>query len=95
MDAGVKGVVVVGVVGGHGGGCAGVGRPARRQRQLVTLRSVMKWVLSWLVSRFVGAGIGAAGSTGKGQAVAHMGFEPDLISGRPCDLSGCASSADP
>jgi hypothetical protein len=55
----------------------------------------MKWVLSWLVSRFVGAGIGAAGSTGKGQAVAHMGFEPDLISGRPCDLSGCASSADP
>lgn len=28
---------MVGVVGGHGRGCAGVGRPARRQRQLVTV----------------------------------------------------------
>src|ERR1700736_3709606 len=39
MDARVERAVeilVVGVV--HGGGCAGVGRPARRQRQLVTLR---------------------------------------------------------
>ena len=40
-------------------------------------------------------GTGAVGSTGQGQAVAHMGFEPVLISGRPCDLSGCASSANP
>jgi hypothetical protein len=39
MDARVKGAVeIVVVVGVYGGGCAGVGRPARRQRQLVTLR---------------------------------------------------------
>jgi hypothetical protein len=24
-----------------------------------------------------------------------MGFEPGLFSGRPCDLPGCAASADP
>jgi hypothetical protein len=24
-----------------------------------------------------------------------MGFEPELFSGRPCDLPGCAASADP
>jgi transposase len=24
-----------------------------------------------------------------------MGFEPDLLNGRPCDLSGCAASTDP
>jgi hypothetical protein len=30
-----------------------------------------------------------------GRPVCAMGFEPDLFSGRPCDLSGCASSADP
>src|SRR6185437_9463157 len=38
MDACVKRAVVMVVVGGHGGWLAGVGRPARRQRQLVTLR---------------------------------------------------------
>ncbi len=30
-----------------------------------------------------------------GRPVCAMGFEPDLFSGRPCDLSGCASSANP
>ena len=24
-----------------------------------------------------------------------MGREPDLLTGRPCDLSGCAASTDP
>jgi hypothetical protein len=24
-----------------------------------------------------------------------MGFEPELFNGRPCDLPGCAASADP
>src|SRR5579859_4529802 len=39
MDARVKGAVEIGgVVGVHGGGWDGVGRPARRQRQRVTLR---------------------------------------------------------
>ncbi len=39
MDARVKRAVEIGVVAVvHGGGCAGVGRSARRQRQLVTLR---------------------------------------------------------
>jgi hypothetical protein len=30
-----------------------------------------------------------------GRPVGAMGFEPDLFSGRPCDLSGCALSAKP
>ena len=30
-----------------------------------------------------------------GRPVCAMGFEPVLFSGRPCDLSGCASSANP
>lgn len=31
-----------------------------------------------------------------GQAVqSSMGFEPELVLGRPCDLPGCAASADP
>jgi hypothetical protein len=38
MDARVKGGLGVWVVSGHGGG-AGAGRPARRQRRLVTLIS--------------------------------------------------------
>ena len=30
-----------------------------------------------------------------GRPVCAMGFEPELVSGRPCELSGCASSANP
>ena len=31
-------------------------------------------------------GTGTVASTGQGQAVAHMGLEPVLMSGRPCDF---------
>jgi hypothetical protein len=30
-----------------------------------------------------------------GRPVCAMGFEPVLFVGRPCDLPGCASSANP
>ncbi len=30
-----------------------------------------------------------------GRPLCAMGFEPGLFSGRPCDLPGCAASADP
>jgi hypothetical protein len=72
-------------------------RPGRRRgaRRAVGLISVMKPVLSGPVPSFAGTGMGAAGSTGQGQAVAHMDRESELISGRPFDLSGCAASADP
>ena len=30
-----------------------------------------------------------------GRPVGAMGFEPVLLSGRPCDLPGCALSANP
>jgi hypothetical protein len=30
-----------------------------------------------------------------GRPICAMGFEPDLVSGRLCDLPGCASSANP
>jgi hypothetical protein len=71
-----------------GGSAAAVSTPVSR------LISVMKGVLSGSVS-LAATGRGAVGNVGQGQAVAHMGFEPDLISGRPFDLSGCAASADP
>jgi hypothetical protein len=64
-------------------------------RRAVRLVSVMKGVLSRFLVSLAGAGRGAVGNVGQGQAVAHMGFEPGLISGRPFDLSGCAASADP
>jgi hypothetical protein len=30
-----------------------------------------------------------------GRPICAMGFEPELVSGRLCDLPGCASSANP
>jgi hypothetical protein len=30
-----------------------------------------------------------------GRPFCAMGFEPGLFCGRPCDLPGCAASADP
>jgi hypothetical protein len=40
-------------------------------------------------------GTGALGERMLGRPVCAMGFEPVLFSGRPCDLSGCALSANP
>src|SRR5215216_7348170 len=49
-----------------------------------------------------GVGLGSAdwvegplGERRLGRPVWRMGFEPGLFSGRPCDLPGCAASADP
>ncbi len=30
-----------------------------------------------------------------GRPICAMGFEPELVSGRPCDLPGCALSTNP
>ena len=30
-----------------------------------------------------------------GGPICAMGFEPELVSGRPCDLPGCALSTNP
>src|SRR3954451_23566010 len=45
--------------------------------------------------RFGRLGQGPSGERRLGRPFCAMGFEPGLINGRPCDLPGCAASADP
>jgi hypothetical protein len=51
--------------------------------------------VSWLTASTIKElGHGARWDTSHGQAVANMDYESVLISGRPCDCPGCATSAD-
>src|SRR3954453_12716265 len=52
-------------------------------------------LLSGAGRRFGRLGQGPSGERRLGRPVCAMGFEPGLFSGRPCDLPGCAASADP
>jgi hypothetical protein len=53
-------------------------------------------VASGLVSTVRPSGTGASRSKrGRAGRSCSMGFEPVLVGGRPCDLPGCAASANP